>query len=898
MNALDVKKRIKAEYWVLTNPQDFKVDDFKALEVLAAKLDSDDEREDLRHMLEEGMQASTKPIIALCFLATIIGRHPLDDNYLLSIIEVFDEAKMDDVMEYLCYKALEYDEYDYVLKRLNALYTKTSQAAKRIEICKRIVMVDPDEIDMLVELGQHYQKAGDKQNALIFYRRAVQRYIKNHDFSGIKDLWARFLQLKPENTEYLSSIAVKVGQELGADRGVYFLNSILEQSFCDEDQKIEVLKEIIQFSSSDIQARDRLIEAYRLRYASNPRLESVIQSTGIKDSYQSLSLAIDKFETEIKFNEGSFVFHKTWGIGRIMKINKDDMDIAFITSRTKRTMTSNMAYSSLRVLDRNHIWVLKTAVPAERLKSKFQGEMEWGLRILIESFGGSATLKEMKAEICPSILSASEWTSWQSAARKELMQNPYFGPSETKVDAFSYRKTPLSLEEKVLNLFKAEKDFFPKVRIIREFLSNKANLEDDSFALMLSFFTGKAGYPTGSVESVCSYLFLKDVKKSVHFINIPDKAFMDYYRLIEDKVKLFEKIDDSELKKSFIDNLCDVEKDEAIPELLRRMFPLYLNSYIPDRLNSRKKTKGVMAQIMKSAVDDYRENGETLLYLKKSMSLAEWAKAGITEEKLLIGCLQLLAYSYRCIETKTEVPKYKKISTMLLESLFTVDNEALGFIERNGFAEASRIYPLIESISSLDGSIKVQAKHLVMTRFGSEADSLVKTQKKASEVKRNLIPTALLCTAASYARKTAELEHLVNVEIPENSKEIGRARELGDLRENSEYQYGKDRQKELNALMGTLNDEISKAKIVDPASVTNDRVGFGTKVTLHDNIEDKEVVYTIMGPWESDPLNNIISFKTPVGSALYNLEIGQTAKFNIGDLERDMTVTGIDIVEF
>jgi transcription elongation GreA/GreB family factor len=146
--------------------------------------------------------------------------------------------------------------------------------------------------------------------------------------------------------------------------------------------------------------------------------------------------------------------------------------------------------------------------------------------------------------------------------------------------------------------------------------------------------------------------------------------------------------------------------------------------------------------------------------------------------------------------------------------------------------------------------------------------------------------------------KSQELDHIMNVEIPENSKEIGTARELGDLRENAEYQYGKDKQKNLNFLMNKLTDEVSSAQVITPDNVDPTYVSFGTKVTFTDNKAKADVVYTIFGPWESDPNRNILNFKAPLGQAIYNMEVGETKKFSINGVDYDYTVKSIEVAEF
>ncbi|MEO0106458.1 MAG: transcription elongation factor GreA, partial [candidate division WOR-3 bacterium] len=119
-------------------------------------------------------------------------------------------------------------------------------------------------------------------------------------------------------------------------------------------------------------------------------------------------------------------------------------------------------------------------------------------------------------------------------------------------------------------------------------------------------------------------------------------------------------------------------------------------------------------------------------------------------------------------------------------------------------------------------------------------------------------------TQESLIRKKNELEHLLSVEIPENKKEISRAREYGDLSENFEYKAAKERQDQLYQRLRTLESELQKAKIIDFNNVDTSKVGIGTKVILKNFQEDSILEYTILGPWDSDLSKNIISYESPL----------------------------------
>jgi transcription elongation factor GreA len=160
--------------------------------------------------------------------------------------------------------------------------------------------------------------------------------------------------------------------------------------------------------------------------------------------------------------------------------------------------------------------------------------------------------------------------------------------------------------------------------------------------------------------------------------------------------------------------------------------------------------------------------------------------------------------------------------------------------------------------------------------------------------KRRDAKMAKTVTAKMLEEKKAEADRLMNIEIPQNAKDIAEAREKGDLKENAEYKSAKEKQHMLNLSLSKIQEELNRATVFDPTTSTTAVVSFATVVTLHDNIENKDEEYTILGPWESDPDNNIISYMSPFGNAILDKKVGDTAKFVINEHNYDYTIKAID----
>jgi transcription elongation factor GreA len=114
------------------------------------------------------------------------------------------------------------------------------------------------------------------------------------------------------------------------------------------------------------------------------------------------------------------------------------------------------------------------------------------------------------------------------------------------------------------------------------------------------------------------------------------------------------------------------------------------------------------------------------------------------------------------------------------------------------------------------------------------------------------------------------LERELSNELP---KEIKRARELGDLRENAEYQAAKERQSFVQARLSMLHKRVSELSLLNLDRMPEDRVAFGSTVHLEE-VDGDTVVYRLVMPEDADPDKGWISTASPIGKALMGKEEG------------------------
>jgi len=183
------------------------------------------------------------------------------------------------------------------------------------------------------------------------------------------------------------------------------------------------------------------------------------------------------------------------------------------------------------------------------------------------------------------------------------------------------------------------------------------------------------------------------------------------------------------------------------------------------------------------------------------------------------------------------------------------------------------------------GFIEALARHHELEHH--RRDALVAAAEMRFPELRKAEEETFLVTPEAIEAKRQELERIVKVEIPENTKGIALAAAEGDLSENFEYKARRDKQQLLSARAGKLQTDLGLARALDPKSVDASEVRPGARVTLRGAVERTVV---LLGPWDSNPDAGIYSYLSEAAKALLGKRPGEEADF----LGERVTVTAIE----
>ena len=149
--------------------------------------------------------------------------------------------------------------------------------------------------------------------------------------------------------------------------------------------------------------------------------------------------------------------------------------------------------------------------------------------------------------------------------------------------------------------------------------------------------------------------------------------------------------------------------------------------------------------------------------------------------------------------------------------------------------------------------------------------------------------------AEGHRQLSDELKRLKIEERPSIIEAIEVARAHGDLSENAEYHAAKERQGQVEATIADLEDRLSRAMVIDPTTLSGDKIVFGATVTLIDE-DDKKVKYQLVGQVEADAKDGKISYNSPLGRALIGRQKGEEVEVSTPSGDRYYEIAKIEFV--
>lgn len=890
-----VQDMLKEETWTRATISNYTQNNLKEFANIVEKAHSENCADEIYDICQEHLSHSKDSIIALYICGILdLQKGSLDNSSLVTLVDIFKNNHKEPIVTYLCESILEDDPNNKFALRTLAEGYRAEGNEKYWDLYAQIVKIDFEEADLARLLAEHYEEAGDVDMTVSYYKKAILRYINNSNYNAIKEVWSKLIQYIPQEIDFFQLLRRKISKQMGDIRTTTLMQELYNWYKDNAPSKkeywdvaITILKQNLEVEPKDIWARKEIADCFRGKYKEHSHLEEYIRTSNLSQSYRNVFEAINDFEKHIAFDKGSYVFHRNWGVGRIRKLEGDALTINFGRVVGIKEMKLSMAVTALKPLAKDHIWVLKATMQKEDLIKSVKADKAETLKIIIRSFDNNCDFKRIKAELVPSILTPGEWTSWNSAAKKILETDSSFGVNPNDISMYTVRDGNISPEEKISNEFKAQKQFFARADLLVKFFeSDDTDNSSELFAEMYSYFTGYLKNISKVNEQVlASYLLVRSISAIDKQFAFPVKeTFAEIYNRIEDPKEIYLLLKDSKSTHFKDDFIRCIKLLPNWNEEYVKLFPIVLKEELLNDLIKEGHVEDVQ-KLVRTSFEAFKDFRETVLFFFKECQDKDWFnEAGVSYEKQLITLINIIELTFREINNHVNSTENKKINKNATDLLFKTD-AIFNYMFANGEDAVKKMYTLIDDISDIDPSYKALARNKILEKY-PDFKFRVSEEKKQQSV-------GLIVTAKKLAEKKAEVDEIQNVLIPKNAAEVADAKAKGDLKENQEYKSAKEEQHFLNLKLTNLQNELNRAVVFDPTTSTTAIISFGTVVSLKDNQTGNEETYTILGPWESDPDNNVISYMAPFGDAILNKKVGDVLQFTINEHKYDYTVKNI-----
>ncbi|PAW64256.1 MAG: transcription elongation factor GreAB [Opitutia bacterium Tous-C1TDCM] len=592
----------------------------------------------------------------------------------------------------------------------------------------------------------------------------------------------------------------------------------------------------------------------------------------------SLKAAKAKLEA---MEPGAYVVHRSWGFGQI-KSYDDGTQRLLIDFKGKKAhpMDPSFCISTMDVLPPKHLLVRKETDTAKINELIADNPAQLVVEALQAYPNNAATVIELEITLAQ-VIGEEKFKKWWSAAKKLVAKDPRVAVPEKKTECYVLRETPVSAEDEIMEQFNGTRSARRRIGLAEELLATLGKKEfkgDLSTVLDGLAEAVKISNQIDDAERLYGAVVRDDLAKALGSDKVFEPTQATIIANVRDLPGIAEKIP-VQFQSRFLELIQETHPIEA-RDVLFSLLKTSQGKFTTECINFLvgQGHADELAATLKRWQTEQNLRAPVLLWIVKNRHSKKFAKLlnDLITPRLLGAIFFAIDYEALQASSARRIP---------LADILSEDTDLISDLLSTADPETAR--DLANTLMLNQGFEELTKKSLLarFIKIFPKIQSLVAADAESKEEQ-------LLVSRASYDRKREEYETIVSKKIPENSKAIASAREHGDLKENSEYKMAKQDQQVLMAQKTLLEKDLGRARVSDFKEASSEQVGVGTVVNVK-HAGGSATTYTILGAWDGDPDNNVISYKTAFGAALLGKKPGDTVKVKTGGSEDEYTIVSI-----
>ncbi|PIS01891.1 MAG: transcript cleavage factor [Chlamydiae bacterium CG10_big_fil_rev_8_21_14_0_10_42_34] len=714
------------------------------------------------------------------------------------------------------------------------------------------------------------------------YLKDFRQRIQNNDYPGFLKIWEEYCYGdQPDGEEIVAVLEFIKTSELAKPFGVHVERILpLWRELKDFKQAHDALRLIFDLQTTNSEElADLATEYLKSQNENDPLLFEKFRLIGLRNR-ERFQAAIRNFELLTHMKKGNFVFHTSgWGTGEIIDVSlvREEVSLEFEYVMGPQHLSFEKAFKTLLVLPPDHFYARRFGNP-DALEKEARDNPSETIRLLLRDLGPK-TAAEIKEEICDLVIPAEDWNRWWQTTRAKLKKDTKIEcPKELK-EKFKLLAEDVPHEVALHKALEAKPGVNATIQMVYAFLRDfpetlkngefKASLEsrfkellseetlNESQKLQVLFFLEDLGLPKigDQIKELIGELQLApEIIRNISVMGFQKRALLQIKKLRKDwsdiYLDLLFTVDQNLLRDFILSELDTANTKDALKQKLNSLlihplsFPEVFVWYFPKIIDKKSKLPFSDA------------SGKNRFF-----------------EGLMI-----------ILDFLDQKPQYRDLSKKIIAIITKGRYKVVRDIMQHSSIEEVKEYLLLATKcgSLSDHDIKI-LHSLGEVVFPALARNKKEKDRDTSE------DDVIWTTQEGYKKTQARIQQIATVETVSNAREIEAARALGDLRENAEFKAALEKRDRLQSELKFLSDQINKARILTPQDVLTEEVSVGSVVHCSDS-KGEHLRYTLLGPWDADPENHILSFQSKLAQSMKERTIGEKFEFQ----GETFTITDID----
>ncbi len=576
----------------------------------------------------------------------------------------------------------------------------------------------------------------------------------------------------------------------------------------------------------------------------------------------------------------AYVVHRSWGFGQIKRYDDAAQKLIInFKGKSGHPMDPVFCVTTMDVLPPKHLLVRKETDTKKIAELVADNPAQLVVEALQAYPNNAATAIEIEI-VLAQVVGDEKFKKWWSVAKKAVAKDSRISVPAKKTECYIIRETPVSVEDEIVEQFNGTRSARRRILLAEELVDgSEKKAEKGELAAVLAGLAEsvKDSNQLDASERLYGAVVRDDLAKLVGSETVFEPSQAGLIANPRDLPAIAEKI--------------PVHFQSRFLELILATHPIETRDIVFGLLKvsqGKFTTECINFLIEQGYADDLAATltrwqteqnlrAPVLLWIVKNRHSKKFAKLlnDLITPRLLSAIFFAIDYEALQAASARRIP---------LGDILSEDTDLIADLLSTADPETAR--DLANTLMLNQGFEELTKKSLLarFIKIFPKIQSLVAADAESKEEQ-------LLVSRESYDRKVQEYETVKSVKIPENKAAIATAREHGDLKENSEYKMAKQDQLVLMAQKTNLEKELGRARVTDFKEAAANQAGIGTIVTV--KASGKTTTYTLLGAWDGDPDNNIISYKTAMGVALLGKKPGDTVKVKTGNSEDTYEIVSI-----